>query len=269
MNFGILAHKNYSILMQNRKKIFVTNDDGIHAHGLQVLIEEMKKLGDVLCIAPERTQSGMSHAITFSNPVSLEQHRDEPGIKSYSLTGTPVDCIKIALDRFYTNEKPDLIVSGINHGSNSSICAIYSGTVAAAREGGINNIPSIAFSSVNFEKNADFTHYSPYVYSISEKIITQGIPEYVFLNVNFPHTKNIKGTRVSHQAKGVWIERFERRTDPHDREYFWLTGNFKNFEPEAEDSDEWLLKEGFATITPLKIEKTDTESISKLSFLNS
>ncbi|MFO7868790.1 MAG: 5'/3'-nucleotidase SurE [Bacteroidales bacterium] len=255
--------------MQNRKKIFVTNDDGIYAHGLSILVKEMEKLGDVLCIAPERPHSGMSHAITFSNPLNIEKHRDEPGITTYSLSGTPVDCIKFALDKFYQTEKPDLIVSGINHGSNSSICAIYSGTVAAAREGAINNIPSIAFSSLLHDKHADFSCYSNIVYSISEKVLQNGIPNYVFLNINFPDTPEIRGTCISRQADGIWVERFEHRTDPHSRDYYWLTGEFKNVEPDAEETDEWLLKEGYASITPLRIEKTDIASMNKLSFLNS
>lgn len=258
--------------MQNdeRPLIFITNDDGIHAKGIEVLIDEMCKIGDVLVIAPNIGRSGMAHAITFSTPVRLHYHKNSKGIKIYDITGTPVDCVKMALDKFFDRKNPDLLVSGINHGSNASICSIYSGTVAAAREGAINGIPSIAFSGLDFSADADFEAYRPYIQKIALYAIEKKLNQNVFLNVNFPchDNANIKGIQVCRQTKGIWIEEFDKRTDPHNQDYFWLTGHFNNFEPTAKDTDEWLLKENYVTIVPIQVETTDTKSLELLATLN-
>ncbi len=259
-------------MRQNAERpfIFITNDDGIQAKGIHVLIEEMSKIGDVLVIAPNTGRSGMAHAITFSSPVRLHKHKNENGFKVYDMTGTPVDCVKMALDKFFDRKNPDLLVSGINHGSNASICSIYSGTVAAAREGAINGIPSIAFSSLDFSPDADFDAFRPYIQTIAHHVIEHGLQQNVFLNVNFPchDTANIQGIQVCRQTKGIWIEEFDKRTDPHNQDYFWLTGHFENYEPEARDSDEWLLKQNYITAVPLQVETTDLNSIQSLQTLN-
>lgn len=266
---GYLSTKLYFIMQKEKRiKIFVTNDDGYYAHGIRVLLEEMRLLGDVLCIAPASGQSGKSHAITFSDPLSLECLEKEPGFELYSLKGTPVDCVKMALDKFYTDFMPDVIVSGVNHGSNASICSIYSGTVAVAREGALNAIPSIAFSSLNFSQNADYSPYKEYIRKITSHVLQHGLPSRVFLNVNFPLGNTFAGMRVCRQTKGVWVEEFQKRVDPHNREYYWLTGYFDNYEPEAEDSDEWLLQQKYIAIVPLKIETSDSKAIRDLSLLN-
>lgn len=252
-----------------RPKIFVTNDDGYNAHGIKILLEEMAILGDVLCIAPATGQSGMSHAITFSEPISMCCIEKKPGFELYSLRGTPVDCVKMALDKFYDDGLPDLIVSGINHGSNASICSIYSGTVAVAREGALNQIPSIAFSSLDFSLKANYSPCKPYISKICSHVLSHGLANHVFLNVNFPAGNAFAGMQVCRQTNGVWVEEFEHRVDPHNREYYWLTGHFDNFEPDAQDSDEWLLKQNVITIVPLKIETSDASTIQKLSSLNS
>lgn len=251
-----------------RPQIFVTNDDGYNAHGITVLLEELKKIGDVLCIAPTHGQSGMSHAITFSDPLKMEKLQEEPGFSLYRLNGTPVDCVKMGLDKFYREQNPDIIISGINHGSNASICAIYSGTVAAAREGAINKIPSIAFSSLDISTFANYNSWKPYINSICSQVLKKGIPSGVFLNVNFPIQTDCKGIRICRQADGVWIEEFDRRIDPHNREYFWLTGHFNNFEPNAQDTDEWVLSQNYISIVPLRVEYSDTKTIKSLSFFN-
>lgn len=258
--------------MQNSERpfIFITNDDGIQAKGIHVLIEEMSKIGDVLVIAPNTGRSGMAHAITFSTPVRLHKHKNEKGYQVYDMTGTPVDCVKMALDKFFERKNPDLLVSGINHGSNASICSIYSGTVAAAREGAINSIPSIAFSSLDFSPDADFEAFRPYIQIIAKHVIANKLQRNVFLNVNFPShdTANIKGIQVCRQTKGIWVEEFDKRTDPHNQDYFWLTGHFDNYEPNAQDSDEWLLKQNFVTAVPLQVETTDMNSLASLNSLN-
>jgi 5'-nucleotidase len=251
-----------------RPKIFVTNDDGYSAYGISILLEVMKTMGDVLCIAPARGQSGMSHAITFSEPIKLCMIHKEEGYEMHSLEGTPVDCVKMALDRFYDDELPDLIVSGINHGSNASICSIYSGTVAVAREGAVNGIPAVAFSSLDFGQNPDYKPYKPYIKNVCEHLLQHGLEKGVFLNVNFPLGDTFKGMRVCRQTQGVWVEEFERRLDPHNREYFWLTGHFDNYEPQAEDSDEWALKHNYVAIVPLKVETTCMQALQTLSSLN-
>lgn len=258
--------------MQNTERpfIFVTNDDGIHAKGIQILIEEMEKIGDVLVIAPNVGRSGMAHAITFSTPVRLNLHKNSESKNKYDISGTPVDCVKMALDKFFERKNPDLLVSGINHGSNASICTIYSGTVAAAREGAINGIPSIAFSNLDFSPDADFEAFRPYIQKIAKYVLENKLEENVFLNVNFPahDTNNIKGIQVCRQTKGIWVEEFDKRTDPHNQDYFWLTGHFDNYEPNAQDTDEWLLKDNYVTVVPIKVETSDTNSLKSLENLN-
>ncbi len=253
-----------------RARIFVTNDDGYNAKGIKALIDVLKEIGDVLCIAPETGQSGKSHALTFTKPVRLREHINTPELKIYSLSGTPVDCVKMALDKFYDKNKVDLIVSGVNHGSNASICAIYSGTVAAAREGVVNNIPAIAFSLLDLDSDADFEPHKKYIKQICQHVLENGLDKNTFLNVNMPShdNNNIKGIKVCRQTKGVWVEEFDKRTDPNNQEYYWLTGAFENFEPNATDSDEWLLKENYVTVVPIKLEETNLESFEKLSKLN-
>jgi len=254
-----------------KPQIFVTNDDGFHAKGIQALLEVVKELGDVLCIAPSTGQSGMAHAITFTKPLRLNKQTETEFYKAYDFSGTPVDCVKMGLDKFYNQNNPDLIISGINHGSNASICSIYSGTVAAAREGAVNNIPSIAFSSLDFNKNADFEDFKVYIKAICLHILNNGLDKGVFLNVNMPFhdTKNIKGVKVCRQTDGVWVEEFDGRKDPNNQEYYWLTGHFDNFEENAEDSDEWLLKENYITVVPLQLETTHLDSLKSLEKINS
>lgn len=251
--------------------ILVTNDDGVGAKGFSAIIEIAKKFGDVLAVGPSTGQSGMSHALTFKSPVRLKKIKEEPGLRVYELTGTPVDCVKMALDKLMNDERPALLLSGINHGCNSSISAIYSGTVAAAREGGLNSIPSIALSSLDYSHNADFEFIKPIASEIIENVMKTGLPEGICLNVNFPYLDptNIKGVRVCRQAKGVWVEEFEHRLDPAKQEYYWLTGYFNNFEPEANDTDEWLLKENYVTLVPIKIEATAFEHLDNLAYFNS
>lgn len=248
-----------------RPLIVVTNDDGADAKGFAHLIEAVRPYGDVLAIAPDTGKSGMSHALTFKQPVRLYRIKQEPGLTIYKLTGTPVDCVKMALDKLI-DRKPVLLVSGINHGSNASISSIYSGTVAAAREGALNAIPSVAFSSLDYSESAEFEAFKPYIRSVAENVLAHGLPENSFINVNFPYTDiaNLKGIKVCRQAKGVWVEEFVQRHDPVGAPYYWLTGYFSNHEPDATDTDEYYLSQNWASLVPIMVEVTALEAVAQL-----
>ncbi|MFC2086539.1 5'/3'-nucleotidase SurE [Bacteroidota bacterium] len=252
--------------------ILVTNDDGIYAPGLQVLVNTMKPYGQIIVMAPEHSKSGMSHAITVKEPLRIRSLKKEGNVEVFSSNGTPVDCIKLATTVVLKNKKPDLIVSGINHGANSSASIFYSGTMGAAIEGCLSGIPSIGFSLANHSINADFSPVVPYVKRIVENTLKNQLPESVCLNVNFPSGKSddIQGIKVCRQAKGYWKENFERRSDPANFDYYWLTGKFINFEPEAEDTDEWALRNNYVSIVPVPINLTSEsgiEHIAKWSFI--
>ena len=248
-----------------RPLILVTNDDGVHAFGVAALIEAVSEFGDVVAVAPQVSQSRMSHALTLKSPLRLKKIRQSKTITVFELNGTPVDCVKMAFDKILT-QKPDLLVSGINHGSNSSLSSIYSGTVAAAREGAINSISSIAFSNSNYADDADFEFMKSYVKQIVSEVLLNGLNKGTFLNVNVPHSdpQNIKGIKTCRQARGVWVEEFDQRQDPMGTNYYWLTGYFNNAEPDDEETDEWLLKNNFVTIVPLTFENCDYSELTRL-----
>jgi 5'-nucleotidase len=254
---------------QNTPLILVTNDDGYFAPGLAVLIEMVRPYGEVLVVAPEQGVSGMSHAITIKNPLRTSLIKKEDGLSIYKLNGTPVDCVKMALNQL-SERKPDLLVSGINHGSNSSISVIYSGTMGGAIEGALNNIPSIGFSLCSHSMDADFSLVKKYGESVFKEVMQNGLPAYTCLNINFPviNETDFKGIKVCRQAHGVWKEEYEKRIDPHGGEYFWLTGNFSNHENGSTDTDEWALNNNYASIVPVKTDFTNYDSIKTLQKLN-
>jgi 5'-nucleotidase len=238
---------------KDQEKLFlVTNDDGIHARGIKVLTEIVRKLGKVYVVAPQESQSGMSHAITVKTPIRIRKVLHEEGCFIYSCNGTPVDCVKLALNKLL-DRRPDMIIAGINHGSNSSASIVYSGTMAAAIEGCINGIPSIGLSLLDYSPDADFSGIVKHVNKIIIKALEHGIPQDTCLNVNFPvnHSGEIKGIKICRQTKGVWVEEFDQRTDPQNRTYFWLTGDFHNLEPDAKDTDEWALHHNYISIVPV------------------
>jgi len=245
--------------MKQAPLILVTNDDGIHAKGLKTLVAIAREFGEVVVISSEEPMSGMSHAITIKVPLRVKQVAEEPGFRSYLTNGTPVDGVKLVFNSL-TDRKPDLLVSGINHGSNSSSSVLYSGTMAAAMEGAVNHIPSIGFSLVDFDPDADFTASAKVAREIIGMVFQNGLPDGVCLNVNVPSIpeKEIKGIRMCSQANGYWKEEFEKRTDPNGREYYWLTGFFHNREPEngGKGTDEWALKNKFVSIVPIHTDLT-------------
>lgn len=246
--------------------ILITNDDGIVAPGIRALIAVMKEIGEVVVVAPDSPQSAMGHAITINNTLKLERvHIDKEIDQEYSCSGTPVDCVKIAVNEIL-NRKPDLCVSGINHGSNSSINVIYSGTMSAAVEAGIEGIPAIGFSLLDYSWDADFEPIKNYVKQIALEVLKKGLPEGVILNVNFPKlpAETIKGIKICRQAKAMWQEEFDKRTNPQGKEYYWLTGTFVN-QDKGTDTDEWALENGYISIVPVQFDLTAHHAIQQLN----
>jgi 5'-nucleotidase len=252
-----------------RPMILVSNDDGYRAPGLLALIEAVRPYGDVLVVAPQDGQSGQSHAITVKVPVRVDKYRQEPGLEFYVCNGTPVDCVKLAQNRLL-DRKPSLLVSGINHGANSSASVLYSGTVAVAAEGCMYDIPGIAFSLLNHDPHADFMPYVPVVRTIVQSVLEQGLKKGTCLNVNIPNVplRDIRGIRVCRHARGYWVEEYDRRVDPNNKEYFWLTGEYFNEEPEAEDTDEWALSNDFVSVSPVQVDLTCYGELDRLRSWN-
>ena len=249
-----------------RPLILVTNDDGINAPGIRTLISIMKDIGDIVVVAPDSPQSGMGHAITINS--TLHSSRITPKdseITEYSCSGTPADCVKLAINELMPR-KPDLCVSGINHGSNSSINVIYSGTMSAAIEAGIEGVPAIGFSLLDYSWNADFSHSKDFIRKITLNALNNGIPKGVVLNVNIPAVKksDIKGVKICRQAKAYWVEEFDKRKNPLGQEYYWLTGKFVN-KDQGEDTDEWALKNNYISIVPVEFDLTAHHAIQGLN----
>jgi len=252
--------------MSKKPLILVTNDDGITAPGIRTLIDVMNSVGDVVVVAPDSPQSGMGHAITVNSTLFVENVKVNGGAQlEYSCSGTPADCVKLAVDQILAR-KPDLCVSGINHGSNSSINVIYSGTMSAAIEAGIEGIPAIGFSLLDYSWNANFEASKKYVKMIAENVIKEGLPKDVVLNVNIPNLpeKELKGIKICRQARANWVEEFDKRTNPQGRVYYWLTGKFVNLD-HGEDTDEWALKNGYISVVPVQFDLTAHHSIQTLN----
>ena len=258
--------------MSKRPLILVTNDDGISAPGIRTLISAMNELGDVIVVAPDSPQSAMGHAITINSTLQCNQVKIDDGPQiEYSCSGTPADCVKLGINEIL-DRKPDICVSGVNHGSNSSINVIYSGTMSAAVEASIEGIPAIGFSLLDYSWNANFNEIKKYLINITKQALLNGIPKGNALNVNFPKLKekDIKGIKICRQANAYWVEKFDKRVNPQGKEYYWLTGEFIN-KDNGHDSDEWALANGFISIVPVKFDMTDHNNISyikKWKFLN-
>lgn len=266
LSFGRSLDKS-SPLKKERPVILVTNDDGITAPGLHNLAEAVKELGDIIVVAPDSPQSGMGHAITINQPLRLDKV-DVHGDNWYQCSGTPVDCVKIAIDKIL-HRKPDLCVSGVNHGSNSSINVIYSGTMSAAMEGAIEGIPSVGFSLLNYSLQADFSAARAFAKLIAGNVLKHGLPQGTLLNVNIPNltVDEIKGVKICRQAMAKWEEEFDERLDPNRRKYYWLTGKFIN-QDRGEDTDEWALANGFVSVVPVQFDFTAHHAIPFLNELS-
>lgn len=252
--------------MSKKPLILVTNDDGITAPGLRTLISIMNDIGDVVVVAPDSPQSAMGHAVTINSTLFVESIKIDDGPQAeYSCSGTPADCVKLAKNEIL-KRLPDLCVSGINHGSNSSINVIYSGTMSAAIEAGLEGIPAIGFSLLDYSWNANFEGTKDYIRTITKNVLNYGLPDGVVLNVNFPKLdkKDIKGIKICRQAKATWKEEFDKRKNPQGREYYWLTGKFVNLDP-GKDTDEWALKNNYVSVVPVKADLTAHHIINDLN----
>ena len=254
--------------MNEKPLIFITNDDSYLSKGFRHIVELAKEFGHVVAIAPDRVQSGMSQAITINQPLFMRQVEKSEGVEIYAFSGTPVDCAKIAFDHFFANRKVDLVLSGINHGSNAAVNVMYSGTMGAAIEGSFYGVPSIGLSLDDHDADADFEGAVMYGRKIIAQVLGAAarLPRPLCLNVNVPRcpAEEIQGIRLCRQTRGFWREDFFRREDPHGREYFWLTGAFQNSEPEAEDTDEWALAHRYVAVVPVQVDMTDYGMLGKL-----
>lgn len=250
----------------NEPLILISNDDGITAPGIRTLVEVMKELGEVVVVAPNSPQSGMGHAITVGDTLRLEEVDVFEGVKAYECSGTPADCVKMAKHFVLKERQPDLIVSGINHGSNTSISVLYSGTMSAAIEGAIEGMPAIGFSLCDYSWEADFSHTKKWIKKIAQQALTKGMSKGVALNVNIPPLRNeeIKGIKVCRQARAKWEENFDERHDPYGRRYFWMAGNFVNFD-KGEDNDEWAIANNYISIVPCQFDLTAHHAITELN----
>ena len=246
--------------------ILITNDDSIHSKGIRTLIEVMAEIGEIVVVAPDSHMSGMSHAITLNSLLRLKKSKLFPNIEAYECSGTPADCVKIAKHEILKGRKIDLVVSGINHGLNTSISVLYSGTMAATLEAGLEGIPAIGFSMDDFASDADFSHIKTPIKSIAKSVLENGNSQKLILNVNFPakNSEQIKGIKICRQNKGNWIESFEKRLDMSGKPYYWMGGGFEDSEPEADDTDVWAVKNNYISIVPCQIDLTNYSQIETL-----
>jgi len=250
--------------VKERPVILITNDDGVTAPGIMNLVEAVKDLGKIVVVAPDKPQSGMGHAITIGQPLRLHKIHVIDNIETWSCTGTPVDCVKLAVDKVL-HRKPDLCLSGINHGANHSINVIYSGTMSAAVEAAIESIPSVGFSLLDYNINADFTGAKKYARIIVEKMLKTTLDKHIVLNVNIPSVpvELLKGMKICKQAYAKYVEDFVERQDPHGRHYYWLTGEFVNFD-KAKDTDVWALDHNYVSVVPVQFDMTNYVLKAKL-----
>ena len=247
--------------------ILITNDDGYTAPGIQNLVEAVKDLGQIVVVAPDKPQSGMGHAITIGQPLRLQRVHAFGEVEAYACTGTPVDCVKLAVDKVL-HRKPDLCLSGVNHGANHSINVIYSGTMSAAVEAAIESIPSVGFSLLDFSIDADFAGARKYARIVVEQMLRTKMDKHTVLNVNIPAlpANLIKGMKICRQAYAKYEEDFIERQDPHGRKYFWLTGEFVNFD-KGKDTDVWALANGYVRAVPVQFDLTNYSQKEQLQKL--
>lgn len=247
----------------NLKKptILISNDDGYHAKGINSLIAMLRDMARIVVCAPESARSGFSCAFSATEPLRMKLRRKEEDMEMWSCNGTPVDCVKLALNQLFADGKPDMVIGGINHGDNASVNAHYSGTMGVTIEGCMKYIPSVAFSLADQDSDADFAPLRSIVRSITAKVLAEGLPQGVCLNVNFPKGNEYRGVRICRMAKGTWYDECVKMQHPRGYEYFWMTGKYRNDEPEADDTDNWALAHGYVAVTPTRIDVTDYDTL--------
>ncbi len=251
-------------IKKERPVILITNDDGITSPGIKALVECVKDLAKVVVVAPDKPQSGMGHAITIGQPLRMHPVKFFDSVEAWQCSGTPVDCVKLAVDKVL-HRKPDLCLSGINHGANHSINVIYSGTMSAALEASIESIPSIGFSLLDYSVEADFSGAQHYAKILVQQILAKKFDKHLCLNVNIPKApaELLKGLKVCRQAYAKYEEKFDERKDPHGKNYYWLTGEFVNFD-KGKDTDVWALEHNYISVVPVQFDLTNHELKSKL-----
>lgn len=252
-------------MSEKKPLILVTNDDGITAKGIASLVKAVLPFGEVVVIAPDKPQSGMGHAITINQPLRLTKSTVFDKVEAYTCSGTPVDCVKLGIYEVL-KRKPDLLVSGVNHGENSSTNVLYSGTMSAAVEGALEGIPSIGFSLLDFAADADFSASQGIVKTIVKQVLNNSFPKGVCLNVNIPKLKNkeIKGIKICRQAKAFWEDKFDKRLDQFGNPYYWLTGEFKRTD-KGEDTDIWALDNNYVSVVPTQFDMTAHHTIAQIN----
>lgn len=263
-----------------RKLILISNDDGYEAKGLRCLVDMLRPLADIVVCAPEGPRSGFSCAFSATTPLLLNLRHKEPGVEIWSCNGTPVDCVKMALSQILTR-RPDMVIGGINHGDNGSVNSHYSGTMGVTMEGCMKYIPSVAYSLCDHNADADFEPLRPYIRRFTERILNEGLPKDVCLNINFPLLKKdseatecaegtdspavsasrFKGIKVCRMAHGSWLNEVTKCHHPRGYDYYWMVGHYRNDEPEAEDTDNWALTHGYIAITPTHIDVTNHDAL--------
>jgi len=250
--------------MNDKPLIFVSNDDGYTSGGITALIDMLCPLANLLVVAPDAPRSGFSCAFSSTSPLRLTPQFREDGLEIWSCNGTPVDCLKLALDQFCADRQPDMVVSGINHGDNASVNTHYSGTMGVAMEGAMKYIPSVAFSLCDQHPDADFSPMRGIVDSVTRRVLRDGLPKGVCLNVNVPLVEHLKGVKVCRMAYGTWGNECVKMHHPRGYDYFWMTGSYTNDEPLAEDTDNWALTHGYIAITPTHIDVTDYAMLASM-----
>ena len=251
-------------MMNKRPFILIANDDGYHSHGIRQLVDFVSEMADVLVVAPEGARSGYSCAVSATDSLRLKPRHNMGNIGVWSCSGTPVDCVKIALSQLCQGRRPDLILSGINHGDNSSVNNHYSGTMGAALEGCMKYIPSVAFSSCYYDEEANLEPLRPYVQQIVRKVLSEGLPKGICLNVNFPARQHFEGVKVCRMTFGSWVEEIDKCRHPRGYDYYWVVGHYHNDEPGIEGTDQYALNNGYVAITPTKVDVTAYDFMKQL-----
>ena len=251
-------------MVNKRPFILIANDDGYHSHGIRQLVDFVSEMADVLVVAPEGARSGYSCAFSATDYLRLKPRHNMGNIEVWSCSGTPVDCIKIALSQLCCDRRPDLILSGINHGDNSSVNNHYSGTMGAALEGCMKYISSVAFSSCYYDEEANLEPLRPYVQQIVRKVLSEGLPKGICLNVNFPARQHFEGVKVCRMTFGSWVEEIDKCRHPRGYDYYWVVGHYRNDEPGIEGTDQWALDNGYVAITPTKVDVTAYDFMKQL-----